>query len=133
TQSLYASFSATYPMLMSLKPSVWLSCLFCSTTRPTPRLSPLPLHDALPICADGGRAEGDAAARHARLIGRRAGDERGDAAREERSEEHTSELQSLTNLVCRLLLDKKTRRLLAPPKACCASREIRYRSAMTSA
>src|SRR5437016_6806364 len=30
-----------------------------------------------------------------------------DAAREARSEEHTSELQSLTNLVCRLLLEKK--------------------------
>src|SRR5262249_59975536 len=28
-------------------------------------------------------------------------------AREPRSEEHTSELQSLTNLVCRLLLEKK--------------------------
>src|SRR5438046_7187572 len=28
-------------------------------------------------------------------------------ARAERSEEHTSELQSLTNLVCRLLLEKK--------------------------
>src|ERR1019366_4721166 len=27
-----------------------------------------------------------------------------------RSEEHTSELQSLTNLVCRLLLDKKEKR-----------------------
>src|SRR5438093_1808196 len=27
--------------------------------------------------------------------------------RDERSEEHTSELQSLTNLVCRLLLEKK--------------------------
>src|SRR5438093_7775243 len=27
----------------------------------------------------------------------------------ERSEEHTSELQSLTNLVCRLLLEKKNR------------------------
>src|SRR5258706_6004963 len=27
-----------------------------------------------------------------------------------RSEEHTSELQSLTNLVCRLLLEKKTKR-----------------------
>src|SRR5262249_61764917 len=27
--------------------------------------------------------------------------------RERRSEEHTSELQSLTNLVCRLLLEKK--------------------------
>src|SRR5258706_9865031 len=28
----------------------------------------------------------------------------------QRSEEHTSELQSLTNLVCRLLLEKKKRR-----------------------
>src|SRR5258706_3595378 len=28
-----------------------------------------------------------------------------------RSEEHTSELQSLTNLVCRLLLEKKKKRL----------------------
>src|SRR5258706_4636715 len=30
-------------------------------------------------------------------------------ARGDRSEEHTSELQSLTNLVCRLLLEKKKR------------------------
>src|SRR5258706_3890859 len=30
-----------------------------------------------------------------------------DDVRERRSEEHTSELQSLTNLVCRLLLEKK--------------------------
>src|SRR2546427_1715133 len=30
-----------------------------------------------------------------------------DLAREERSEEHTSELQSQSNLVCRLLLEKK--------------------------
>src|SRR5438046_7011740 len=29
------------------------------------------------------------------------------SSRDERSEEHTSELQSLTNLVCRLLLEKK--------------------------
>src|SRR5437016_10092095 len=29
------------------------------------------------------------------------------ASSEDRSEEHTSELQSLTNLVCRLLLEKK--------------------------
>ena len=28
-----------------------------------------------------------------------------------RSEEHTSELQSLTNLVCRLLLEKKKKKL----------------------
>src|SRR2546430_3145799 len=32
----------------------------------------------------------------------------------DRSEEHTSELQSQSNLVCRLLLDKKN----GPPKAC---------------
>src|SRR5438093_3341590 len=36
--------------------------------------------------------------------GRRDGGERRGA---DRSEEHTSELQSLTNLVCRLLLEKK--------------------------
>src|SRR5258706_2342766 len=44
-----------------------------------------------------------------------------------RSEEHTSELQSLTNLVCRLLLEKKRRRRLSsrrqrphrfPPENC---------------
>src|SRR5438093_5891243 len=29
-----------------------------------------------------------------------------------RSEEHTSELQSLTNLVCRLLLEKKKKKLI---------------------
>src|SRR5438093_5840232 len=32
-------------------------------------------------------------------------------ARRARSEEHTSELQSLTNLVCRLLLEKKKKRV----------------------
>src|SRR5437016_11533395 len=31
--------------------------------------------------------------------------------RSERSEEHTSELQSLTNLVCRLLLEKKKKKI----------------------
>src|SRR5262249_59445768 len=31
-------------------------------------------------------------------------------ARSDRSEEHTSELQSLTNLVCRLLLEKKKKK-----------------------
>src|SRR5258706_10252880 len=33
------------------------------------------------------------------------------AAQEHRSEEHTSELQSLTNLVCRLLLEKKKKKI----------------------
>src|SRR5438093_8239349 len=45
----------------------------------------------------------------------------GDAARpcrdgQLRSEEHTSELQSLTNLVCRLLLEKKKNKLVSAPR-----------------
>src|SRR2546427_1489650 len=35
---------------------------------------------------------------------------RGDPLRVERSEEHTSELQSQSNLVCRLLLEKKKKK-----------------------
>src|SRR5258706_2866116 len=35
--------------------------------------------------------------------------------RPRRSEEHTSELQSLTNLVCRLLLEKKKMKAYEPP------------------
>src|SRR5258705_4171862 len=34
--------------------------------------------------------------------------------RAERSEEHTSELQSLRHLVCRLLLEKKKKKIYAP-------------------
>src|SRR2546430_7467997 len=37
-----------------------------------------------------------------------------DAAKLPRSEEHTSELQSQSNLVCRLLLEKKTARTIRP-------------------
>src|SRR5438093_8748758 len=42
----------------------------------------------------------DGARHHCRLVGK-------GAQVQVRSEEHTSELQSLTNLVCRLLLEKK--------------------------
>src|SRR2546427_3971879 len=34
---------------------------------------------------------------------------------DDRSEEHTSELQSQSNLVCRLLLEKKKKKLHTPP------------------
>src|SRR2546430_13220901 len=40
-----------------------------------------------------------------------------------RSEEHTSELQSQSNLVCRLLLEKKTHKQPAP----CLPATLRYR------
>src|SRR5436309_12193760 len=43
---------------------------------------------------------------HTRLLGRIGGRD-AERDRDERSEEHTSELQSRENLVCRLLLEKK--------------------------
>src|ERR1019366_162727 len=59
-----------------------------------------------PLPVQHGRIDGEHSSAEAREapchhVPRRAG------ARGHRSEEHTSELQSLTNLVCRLLLEKK--------------------------
>src|SRR2546427_8310185 len=59
----------------------------------------------------------------ARLAGGLAGPRR--AQRLRRSEEHTSELQSQSNLVCRLLLEKKKKTTIAPRVA----RESRTRLA----
>src|SRR2546427_3946703 len=39
-----------------------------------------------------------------------------DAAEQQRSEEHTSELQSQSNLVCRLLLEKKKKKTISHAK-----------------
>src|SRR5690242_21953026 len=75
----------------------------------------LSLHDALPICgrpAPGGGRLAGARVGHAQPAAegrvhraRRRVAGRGPVAA--RSEEHTSELQSHVNLVCRLLLEKK--------------------------
>src|SRR5438046_8550050 len=56
------------------------------------------------------------------------------ALKSERSEEHTSELQSLTKLACRRLLEKKKRRYrtrtrVAPPPADAADDQTRPSSA----
>src|SRR3989442_7456299 len=66
----------------------------------TTEIYTLSLHDALPICTVRLR-RGDPLPR----LGERCGGDR--ASRAERSEEHTSELQSRPHLVCRLLLEKK--------------------------
>src|SRR5688500_19529373 len=93
----------------------FLISFFCTET-PTPEIYTLSLHDALPICRDvsdqragrdwdrrAGRARGADGTR--RRLGRsNPGATDGAVAR---SEEHTSELQSPCNLVCRLLLEKK--------------------------
>src|SRR5256885_12593804 len=84
----------------------------------TTEIYTLSLHDALPICRDGaGRAGRARLVRRAfrrsstlqggrRLMGSYE-PTRGTSSRGRRSEEHTSELQSPCNLVCRLLLEKK--------------------------
>src|SRR5690606_41586547 len=91
--------------------------LLCIHDTAATELSPLSLHDALPICElvdERGVADAGGRLEQAREHGgahRVIDDERrhGDvaAADGQRSEEHTSELQSRENLVCRLLLEKK--------------------------
>src|SRR2546430_11434948 len=72
----------------------------------TTEIYTLSLHDALPIYFETARLP---AARHE--TDRRAAERRGEVRPRRRgrtrSEEHTSELQSQSNLVCRLLLEKK--------------------------
>src|SRR2546430_12644593 len=59
----------------------------------------------------GARARASAASDPPRPARRGRGDDRGACPRP-RSEEHTSELQSQSNLVCRLLLEKKNKRIV---------------------
>src|SRR5438093_4580810 len=82
----------------------------------------------------------DHGARCATALGgpRRCCDDRdvaGQAHRRSRSEEHTSELQSLTNLVCRLLLEKKKDHENDQPPVCVRDdidREIHSQPQQTS-
>src|SRR5262245_64831304 len=84
------------------------SCLlpsFFSKDPPPPEIYTLSLHDALPICLREALLLLPHRLGHPRL---RLPDLRIRLAHHrDRSEEHTSELQSLRHLVCRLLLEKK--------------------------
>src|SRR5215467_16027570 len=71
----------------------------------TTEIYTLSLHDALPITRDRWSAAGDQSS--AAQFSRRRERGRVGAPPAARSEEHTSELQSPCNLVCRLLLEKK--------------------------
>src|SRR5687767_15522995 len=76
------------------------SVFFFFNDTATTEIYTLSLHDALPIslthvCGAARSCSRTQAAKHAT------------APRSSRSEEHTSELQSLAYLVCRLLLEKK--------------------------
>src|SRR6266480_658143 len=80
---------------------------FCKDTATT-EIYTLSLHDALPISWPALRRLRDRRHRH-RAARRRRRSRHCRARRPERSEEHTSELQSHVNLVCRLLLEKKNK------------------------
>src|SRR5438034_3159580 len=95
-------------------------CLFFFNDTPTTEIYTLSLHDALPICSPRSRAPTSS-------WGASTTSMRGPISRNSpgafssptstwasswrsRSEEHTSELQSHSDLVCRLLLEKKKKK-----------------------
>src|SRR2546426_8009686 len=81
--------------------------------RRPPRSTPLSLHDALPISHPQRERRGRPPLPHRPgLLERQpgGGHRHPPEAVAARSEEHTSELQSPCNLVCRLLLEKKKKR-----------------------
>src|SRR2546430_17347606 len=92
----------------------------------TTEIYPLSLHDALPISVKKLMMKSSSESVNAissapMMPGISSGNvtrlkaTQGVAPRSSRSEEHTSELQSQSNLVCRLLLEKKKRIDLRPP------------------
>src|SRR5437016_12269418 len=85
----------SYIYLTSYCPLFSLSLFFFFNDTATTEIYTLSLHDALPISCRGSAQYHHRAVRNSSCWFR------------PRSEEHTSELQSLTNLVCRLLLEKK--------------------------
>src|SRR5207249_10415117 len=107
-------FTRTSP---DIRYTIYLKCkgcicltLFLFNDTATTKIYTLSLHDALPISIYGNAAAASATSGHL-AHGRRGVDEKhrplsGGCAR---SEEHTSELQSRFDLVCRLLLEKKKR------------------------
>src|SRR5438046_9803083 len=86
--------------------TIHVPTFFFFTDTTTTEIYTLSLHDALPIY--GGRIVPHLPSPEGRQGGRR--NSFGWLLFRPRSEEHTSELQSLTNLVCRLLLEKKKKK-----------------------
>src|SRR2546430_12018434 len=90
----------------------WVCLCFFFNDTATTEIYTLSLHDALPISHLARALPGVRRRLQAAPPRRRRRRRRG-----RRSEEHTSELQSQSNLVCRLLLEKKTNN---HPKHVCA-------------
>src|SRR5438093_6416025 len=94
------SFALLFSAAIALQPIAVILFFFVFDTAPT-EIYTLSLHDALPICSP--RCGSCWHRCHGRLSSWR-------------SEEHTSELQSLTKVVCRLLLEKKKTYCAAMPR-----------------
>src|SRR2546422_7484056 len=109
---------------MAIRRSAVCSFFFFFNDTATTEIYTLSLHDALPISYIAGGLELSEAVSGARAAAERAramvdgsplplalvdGEGRG-----QRSEEHTSELQSRLHLVCRLLLEKKKKNKACP-------------------
>src|SRR5207247_10545906 len=101
-------------VLTLLATCLLLLCFFYHSA--APEISTLSLHDALPIWGAALEAGKQAGSNWGSLLGRSvlslvdAGAEgrvENGRIKQTRSEEHTSELQSRVDLVCRLLLEKK--------------------------
>src|SRR5205823_13021235 len=94
------------------RPASCPSSFIRSTKATTTATYTLSLHDALPILPERGgslfgREQKQPPPAFAKHLRRRSDRPRAFELRPGRSEEHTSELQSLAYLVCRLLLEKK--------------------------
>src|SRR5206468_10358515 len=104
--------SLTRQVHRPLYPYHYILSSFLFTATPTTEIHTLSLHDALPISASrrplaGSCRSAPETSRAPRCGTRRAGPSAPFRAGGCRSEEHTSELQSRSDLVCRLLLEKK--------------------------
>src|SRR2546427_478175 len=104
----------THALVFSITRFASLLFFFFNDTATT-EIYTLSLHDALPICANGHGAARELPGHQGQDQDQQRpgqgqhgiGDARQRAVDGRRSEEHTSELQSQSNLVCRLLLEKK--------------------------
>src|SRR2546430_11027666 len=99
-----------------------VSLFFFFNDTATPEIYTLSLHDALPISSGRRSAPVSSAASWPRCTSCRT-----------RSEEHTSELQSQSNLVCRLLLEKKKKPPPSPLRRCLSQQITAPVSALSSA
>src|SRR5438094_8758719 len=104
-------------MALSDRLSPICSCLFLYNDSASTEIYTLSLHDALPIfskaCSIGTGNNADVYLLDTTVwIDLLRSNSRSIRHRLTRSEEHTSELQSPYDLVCRLLLEKKKRRIL---------------------